>query len=186
MAISLLTALPLHAQAIPSSGTEQFRTGSNRPAEGVHVSGRWTIRVFDSEGRKKGTRIFENELAPEGNDTLVQLLQPGVETAKWLVIVHGPDDASHPCLGGGDCFLFSSSDLEVETIGSDLGSYVLRLEGVVTPSNDDGIISAVETQMGTSLTPDVVGRFTYKDLGIDAIDVNSGDMVVVRVEISFN
>jgi hypothetical protein len=191
-----MIALAVVALLAPPMG-RAIAAGADAQQEGLKVHGDWTIEVRDPDGTLVTRRQFQNSLAAPstqgggGKVFLAQLLKGTIKVEEWMVAVGG---SPRPCgilnegFQGSECFIIAPNSaigafaktLAVTLTGSGDG---LELSGSVTAERNSSI-NLVTTY--ATLATFAQFAFTAKDLSTTPIGVAAGQIIQVKVVISFS
>ncbi|MCC5948006.1 MAG: hypothetical protein JJT89_06075 [Nitriliruptoraceae bacterium] len=196
LAVLLATLLALAAWWSPAVGAGPTQPSAESPAEAVEVHGDWTVDVYEPDGTLAASHEFQNALTGQGPRALVSVMG-GIATVQgWSVAYRCPGIGTNAFQ---ECYLsepgltanFGGPTVNTLEVGMEgqLPSPRLVLEGK-TDATDDFTMDRVATYVVTR-TPFSGGvtedreRFTQKLLA-EPIDIQRGQQLVIRVEISFS
>ena len=193
--------------AVPTTAPRETRVADNTeppsgPHEGIKVHGHWTIVVKNSDGSIATQREFENALqVSEAAPYLAKVLGRTTTVGYWDIVLTSNDpNNGTPCIAVGfagpiRCHVSepkklvqggASTNLTV-TVGNTLifaGSFTATANGKITTVGTlGGSCQPTLTPAATCVGYEV--NFTAADIS-PAITVQTGQEVLVKVEISFS
>jgi hypothetical protein len=195
-------AFALHGSRTAAAGPT--RAG----AQGIHVSGKWSIVVRRPDGTVVSRQRFENALLLGGQGLLADFLSRTKTVGRWEITLTRPAVAGvpQPTICNVRCELVEVSDpytfggvdifhvLNVtEGTGFDLGKVILKGSFTATQT---GEIHTVQTRLSdcpaTTAPSPACGNtgsssaFTHKDISATPLAASAGQQVDVTVTISFS
>ncbi len=207
LVLSVSGSLVSHAQspfAQPYSQTpfqEEQEIGhpsDNAPAEGIHVSGEWTIVVNNPDGTEARRHSFKNALLPVGARFLA-FYMAGINTAGPMIVDLSSFSETSPCtigfcrIGEPDAsfsgMIANTLDKSVPSDGENADRVVLQ--GTYT-AEQDGVINNVTAGMGactSDVAPDDCTGVTLAFMtgtSIAPIAITGGQIVQIEVVLGFN
>ncbi len=167
---------------------------SGAPHEGIKVHGHWTIDVKNADGTPASHTEFENSLYPTGNGVLGRLLTRQYAIREWYIVLEG---ANGPCARGLNypyqCRIAEPASVLADTFqtltiqfvptpgGGTGGPGTLELAGNATVAFDSDI-----SRVWTQIMPTPGGSFGFTAATVSGVTVKPGQIVQVKVSISFS
>lgn len=204
----------LSAFLLLSAAATGAQSQSGPSLSSIRVHGHWVIEVRESDGRIVGRHEFDNAL--EDQRALLAVFGRVNSVGHWYVGLGDLYGDGEPCVSGTpavptSCTLQEPGDARVYSSGTRLSVLSVALEGTPSPNQlvlqgtftaqNTGQISSVVTGLGvcaSTVAPSApctdglafsVTRHVFAQTGapgIGPIPVNAGQIVQVRVAISFS